>query len=525
MIFQSPHVEIPVPSVPFQEFVLHQATKLGAIPAMVEAETGRTITYGDLARDVCRFASAIAGRGMRKGDVFARMLPNLPEFATAFYGVLAAGGVITTLNPLYKVDEIARQLEDSEARYLLTLPQLFDKALEAAAKHPLREVFVVGEIPGATPFSALLAADCTPPRIQVNPFEDLAVLPYSSGTTGLPKGVMLTHANLTAAVLSMTVDLPFGAGTVWLAILPFFHVAGMVCLLHTAICAGGTLVLMRRLDMEVLLKSIQNYRIEVAELVPPIVVALAKSPAVESYDLSSLKLITCGAAPLGAGIQRACEERLRTPLVQGYGMTEACGITHRSSWTPHHSKPGSVGYCAPNIQCKIVDPLSTDELGVKETGELWIRSPQVMKGYFNNPAATAESLDAEGWYHTGDLGYADEDGYFYIVDRLKELIKYKGYQVIPSELEAILLNNPSIVEAAVIPIPDEQAGEVPKAFVVTRRPLTAQEVINFVADRVAPYKKIRTVEFVEQLPKSPTGKLLRQVLRERERSQRNLEKQ
>jgi acyl-CoA synthetase (AMP-forming)/AMP-acid ligase II len=202
----------------------------------------------------------------------------------------------------------------------LRRPQLIDEAREAATKQPLREIFVVGEVAGATPFSALLAADCTPPRIQVNPLVDLAVLPYSSGTTGLPKGVMLTHANLTAAVLSMTVDLPFGAGTVWLAILPFFHVAGMVCLLHTAICAGGTLVLLRPFDKEVLRKSIQNYQIEVAELVPPIV-ALAKSPAVESYDLSSLKLITCGAAPLGAGIQRACEERLRTPVVQGYGMT------------------------------------------------------------------------------------------------------------------------------------------------------------------------------------------------------------
>jgi len=516
MIFQSSHAEIPLPSVPFQEFVLHQATKLGAIPAMVEAETGRTITYGDLAHDVSRFATAIAARGMQKGDVFAVMLPNLPEFAIAFYGVLAAGGVITTLNPVYTVDEIARQLEDSEAKYLLTLPQLLDKALEAMIKQPLREIFVVGEVPGAAPFSALLAANCTPPRIHVNPHEDVAVLPYSSGTTGKPKGVMLTHANLTAAVLSMTADLPFGASTIWLAILPFFHVAGMVCLLHTAVYAGGTLVLVSRFDMDVLLRSIQNYRIEVAEVVPPIVVALAKHPAVGTYDLSSLKLITCGAAPLGAGIQCACEERLRTPVVQGYGMTETCGITHRSSWGSHNSKPGSVGPCAPNIQCKIVDPLSMAELGVNEAGELWIRSPQVMKGYFNNPAATAEFLDAEGWCHTGDLGYVDEDGYFYIVDRLKELIKYKGYQVAPSELEAVLLNHPAIVEAAVVPIADEQAGEVPKAFVVTRRPLTAEEVINFVAGRVAPHKKIRRVEFVEQLPKSPTGKLLRRVLRDRE---------
>jgi acyl-CoA synthetase (AMP-forming)/AMP-acid ligase II len=367
MIFQSPHVEIPVPAVPFQEFVLHQATKLGVIPAMIEAETGRTITYRDLARDVCQFATAIAARGMRKGDVFAVMLPNQPEFATAFYGVLAAGGVITTLNPLYTGAEIARQLEDSGARYLLTLPQLIDKALEAATKQQLREIFVVGEAPGATPFSALLATDCTPPRIHVNPLEDLAVLPYSSGTTGRPKGVMLTHANLTAAVLSMTVDLPFGAGRVWLAILPFFHVAGMVCLLHTAIYAGGTLVLMRRFDMEVLLRSIQNYRIEVAELVPPIVAALAKYPSLGKHDLSSLKLLTSGAAPLTADMERACEERLRIPLVQGYGMTETSSATH-GSWEPQNSKPGSVRPCSPNVQCRIVDSLSGAQLGVREMG-------------------------------------------------------------------------------------------------------------------------------------------------------------
>jgi acyl-CoA synthetase (AMP-forming)/AMP-acid ligase II len=517
MIFRSPHADVHIPDVPFHRFVLHRAEKLKAMPALIDAETDRILTYGDLARDVCRLAGALAARGMRKGDVFALMLPNVPEFATAFFGVLAAGGVITTLNPLYTADEIAHQLEDSGAKYLLTLPQLFDKAAVAAATQPLREIFVVGETVGVTPFSALLAVDCTPPSVDFNPSEDLAVLPYSSGTTGKPKGVMLTHANLVAGVLAVATAVPHEVGTIGLAVLPFFHIAGMVCILHNALYLGGTLVLMRRFEPESFLRTIQEYRIEVASLVPPIVVLLAKHSIVENYDLSSLKLVTSGAAPLGADMQSACQSRLGTPVIQGYGMTEAAGLTHGSVEASNTNKAGSVGPCSPNTRCKIVDTLTGSELGPKEQGELWLRSPQLMKGYLNNPEATAECLDRDGWYHTGDIGYADEDGYFYIVDRLKELIKYKGFQIAPAELEALLLTHPAIVEAAVIPSPDERAGEVPKAFLVTRSPVSVEEVLNFVAARVAPYKKIRRVEFVENLPKSPAGKLLRRVLRERER--------
>jgi acyl-CoA synthetase (AMP-forming)/AMP-acid ligase II len=517
MIFRSPHADVSVPDVPFHKFVLHGAEKLKEMPALIDAETGRILTYGELERGVYRLAGALAARGLQKGDVFAVMLPNVPEFATAFFGVLGAGGIVTTLNPLYTADEIAHQLEDSGAKYLLTLPQLLNKAVSAAAKHPLREIFVVGETVGVTPFSALLAEDRTPPSVDFNPSEDLAVLPYSSGTTGKAKGVMLTHANLIAGVLAVAIAFPHDTGTTYLGILPFFHIAGMVCILHSVLYIGGKLALMRRFEPESFLQTIQKYRIEVAPLVPPLVVVLAKHPVVENYDLSSLKLVTSGAAPLGADMQCACQSRLGTPVIQGYGMTEAAGLTHGSMQTIETNKAGSVGPCSPNTRCKIVDALTGSELGPKEQGELWLRSPQLMKGYLNNPEATAECLDRDGWYHTGDIGYADEDGYFYIVDRLKELIKYKGFQIAPAELEALLLTHPAIVEAAVIPIPDEQAGEVPKAFLVTRNPVSFEEVLNFVAARVAPYKKIRRVEFVENLPKSPAGKLLRRVLRERER--------
>ena len=516
MIFQGPHADVPIPGVPFHQFVLHRAEELKAKPALIDAETGRTLTYGELARDACQLARALAARGMRKGDVFAVMLPNVPEFATVFYGVLAAGGVITTLNPLYTIDEITHQLQDSGAKYLLTLPQLFDKAAAAAAQHPLQEIFVLGESQTATPLSALLAGHYTPYSVDINPSEDLAVLPYSSGTTGKSKGVMLTHANLSAGVVAVAVAYPIGEGTKTLGLLPFFHIAGMVCVLHSALYVGATLVLMPRFELESLLRTIQNYRIELAPLVPPIVVALAKHPVVDRYNLSSLRLISCGAAPLGADMHRACEIRLKTSVVQGYGMTEVAGLTHGSMEAINKNRPGTVGPCGPNTRCKIVDTLTGSELGPKEQGELWVRSPQVMKGYLNNPAATAESLDGDGWYHTGDIGYADEDGYFYIVDRLKELIKYKAYQVAPAELEALRLSHPAVADAAVIPSPDEEAGEVPKAFLVMRNPMTVEEVLDFVAAHVAPYKKIRRVEFVEQLPKSPVGKLLRRVLRERE---------
>jgi acyl-CoA synthetase (AMP-forming)/AMP-acid ligase II len=240
---------------------------------------------------------------------------------------------------------------------------------------------------------------------------------------------------------------------------------------------------------------------------------------VEDFDLSSLQFLGSGAAPLGADLQRECGNRLRCPVIQGYGMTEASGVTHFSFEASEKNKLGTVGSCVANMQCKIVDPLTARELDVRESGELWVRGPQVMRGYLNNVRATAESLDSEGWYRTGDVGYADEDGYFYIVDRLKELIKYKAYQVAPSELEAILLTHPAISEAAVVPHSDADAGEVPKAFLVTKGPVNADEVLAFVAARVAPFKRLRSVEFIEQLPRSATGKLLRRVLRDRESDQ------
>jgi acyl-CoA synthetase (AMP-forming)/AMP-acid ligase II len=255
-----------------------------------------------------------------------------------------------------------------------------------------------------------------------------------------------------------------------------------------------------------------------APLVPPIVLGLAKHPAVDQYDLSSLKQIGCGAAPLGAEVERACAQRLGCSIMQGYGMTEFAGASLTNAEGPGDRKIGSVGRCWPNMQARIVDVETGAELGPNQTGELWMRGPNVMRGYFERPDATRETLTPDGWLRTGDIAYADADGDFFIVDRVKELIKHNAYQIAPAELEAVLLRHPAIADAAVIPSPDEETGEVPKAFVVLKSPVELDAVLAFVAGHVAPYKKIRRIEVVDAIPKSPSGKILRRVLIEQERA-------
>ena len=300
--------------------------------------------------------------------------------------------------------------------------------------------------------------------------------------------------------------------------LPFFHIYGVVWLMNLPLYRGATVVTMPRFDLAEFLRVVQDYRITRAFVVPPIVLALAKHPLVDEFDLSSLELIGCGAAPLSAELEVACGKRLGCRMAQGYGLTETSCNTHRATNDLAGQMPGEVGPPVPNTECRIVDVLTGEDAPTGEPGELLIRGPQVMKGYLNNPQATARAIDPDGWLHTGDLARLEENGSLRIVDRIKELIKYKGYQIAPADLEALLLTHPAIADAAVIPIPDEEAGEVPKAFVVPSGPITGEEVTRFVAERVAPYKKLRAVEIVEEIPKSPSGKVLRRVLIERERT-------
>jgi acyl-CoA synthetase (AMP-forming)/AMP-acid ligase II len=518
MIVKGPYPDIPIPKTALTPFVLHRAKELGDKPALIDGPTGRTISYAQLADLISIAAYNLSQRGLKKGDVFGILSPNCPEYAIAFHAVATLGGIVTPINPLYTKNEIAHQLKDCSARFLVTVPTCVEKAGEAAAEAGVEELLVFGSAPGATSFDELLIDNGRAEQVEIDPVEDLVVLPYSSGTTGLPKGVMLTHYNLVANVRQMEGLCYFYETDTLICVLPLFHIYGLVVVLNMGLYNGVKIVLMPRFDLESFLKAVQDYEVTLAHLVPPIILALSKNPVVDNYKFPKLHTLFSGAAPLGEELTRACMERLGVNIRQGYGMTETSPVTHSSPAPPMTAKFGSVGVPAPNTECKIVDLETGEALGAGQRGEVCVRGPQVMKGYLNRPDATAQTIDADDWLHTGDIGYFDEDGHFFIVDRAKELIKYKGLQVAPAELEAVLLSHPSIADAAVIPYPDDEAGEVPKAVLVLRQPVDPEEILQFVAERVAPHKRIRYLEFIDKIPKSPSGKILRRVLVEMEKT-------
>lgn len=514
MVVRSPLSDVEIPDQPLSAFILADAPARADKPALVDGPSGRTITYGELAGGVRALSAGLAARGFAPGDVFAIFSPNVPEYALAFHGIAAAGGAVTTANPLSTADELKRQLSASGARFLLTVPPFARTAVTAAEDTGVEEIFVFGAAEGLTPFSALLGDPDAAPDPQIDTADHVVALPYSSGTTGLPKGVMLTHRNLTTNVVQSQALLDSSEDDVVIGVLPFFHIYGMTVIMNMALRYGATIVTMPRFDLEEFLRLHQEHGITRGFVVPPIALALGKHPLVDQYDLSALDMVMSGAAPLSAELGEAVAARLGCTVLQGYGMTETSPVTHVSP--RERNKPGTVGVLTPNTEAQIVDVASGEPLGPGERGELCVRGPQVMKGYLNDPDATAAMIDEDGWLHTGDIAIVDDEGYFSIVDRLKELIKYKGYQVAPAELEALLLEHPQINDAAVIGRADEDAGEIPVAYVVAEG-LDVDVVMQFVAERVAPHKRIRAVEFIEQIPKSASGKILRRELHAAER--------
>jgi acyl-CoA synthetase (AMP-forming)/AMP-acid ligase II len=533
MIFRGPYQDVSIPETSITPFVFQNVKDRADKPALIDGPTGRIITYSDLADSIRRVAASLDRRGFKKGHVFGILSPNVPEYAIAFHAVATLGGIVTPVNPLYTENEIAHQLKDAGARFLVTVPQFLEKAVRAARNANIEELFIFekagieGDVPealnGATPFSSLMESDGDAREVAIDPREDLVVLPYSSGTTGLPKGVMLTHHNLVANLCQMDGLEYFSGSDTLICVLPLFHIYGLVVVLNLGLYQGATIVTVPRFELEPFLQLVQDHAVTLAHLVPPIVLALTKNPVVDNYDLSKLKTVFSGAAPLDEHLTRACMQRLKCDIRQGYGMTETSPVTHSSPADPAQVKFGSVGVPAPNTECKIIDLETGETLPPNKEGEVCVRGPQIMKGYLNRPEATAATIDADNWLHTGDIGYADNDGHFFIVDRAKELIKYKGFQVPPAELEALLLTHANVADAAVIPYPDDEAGEIPKAFVVLKGEANAEELMDFVAERVAPYKRIRLLEFIDKIPKSPSGKILRRVLVEAERERKKEE--
>ncbi|KAB8254525.1 hypothetical protein BDV32DRAFT_15255 [Aspergillus pseudonomiae] len=510
-----------------------------------DADTQRFYTYKTLKDAALAFGQGLkAVYDWRKGDVLALFTPNSIDTPVVMWGAHWAGGVVSPANPAYTAEELAFQLKNSGAKAVITqVPQL-SVVREAAKKVNIPEdrIILIGDkrdpearfkhftsirnISGATRYR----------KTKINPDKDLSFLVYSSGTTGVPKGVRLSHRNIVANSLQLAAGeaghLTWnggadGKGDRVLAFLPFFHIYGLTCLVHQTLYQGYKLVVMERFDIEKWCAHVQNYRITFSYVVPPVVLLLSKHPVVDKYDLSSLRMMNSGAAPLTHELVEAVYARIKCGIKQGYGLSETSPTTHTQPWEEWRTSIGSVGKMLPNMEAKYMtmpeDGSEPREVSAGEVGELYMKGPNVFQGYHNNPAATAECL-TDGWFRTGDVGYQDKNGNFYITDRVKELIKYKGFQVAPAELEGILVDHEAIDDVAVIGIESEAHGtEVPLAYIVrsatskssgASAEQEAANIIKWLDGKVAYHKRLRGgVRFVDAIPKSVSGKILRRVLK------------
>jgi 4-coumarate--CoA ligase len=517
IIHTSPLPEVEIPDVTITAHVLRKVADVPDRVAIRDFAGMSSYTFAELSAAIHSLAGGLAARGVAPGRVVGLMAPNVPEYAVIFHGVAVAGAAVTTINPTYGAEEVRHQLQDAGASMLFVVPMFLEVARAAIEGTDVTEIIVMAPSSDAAKGATSMADVFDNPieQVPVDVADHTVVLPYSSGTTGMPKGVMLTHRNLVANIEQVKHAILYKDDEVALAALPFFHIYGMQVLMNGLIANGVTTISMPRFDMVEALEAVQGLKITRFFAVPPIILGLANHPVVDQYDVSSVRQIFSGAAPLGAELAAAAGARLGCEVVQGFGMTELSPVSHCT--VEGDFRPGTSGVTASNTESRIVDPVSGEDQGVGDRGELWVRGPQVMKGYLNNAEATAATVDADGWLHTGDVAIIDEFGHMTIVDRLKELIKFKGFQVAPAELEALIITHPKVADVAVIGIPDDEAGEIPKAFVspVEGETVTLEEIQKLVAAHLVSYKQIKILEVIEAIPKSAAGKILRKELRAR----------
>lgn len=528
-IFKSKLPDIPISNhLPLHSYCFENISDFSDRPCLIDGAASKTYTYAETHLLCRKIAAGLFNLGIRKGDVVMILLQNSAEFVFSFLAASMIGAVATTANPFYTAAEIFKQFTVSKSKLIITQAMYVDKLRNHDNGLKLGEdfkVITVDDPPeNCLHFSVLSETNETdfPSEVEIQP-DDAVALPFSSGTTGLPKGVVLTHKSLTTSVAQQVdgenPNLYLTTDDVLLCVLPLFHIFSLNSVLLCALRAGSAVLLMQKFEIGTLLELIQKHRVSVAMVVPPLVLALAKNPMVAEFDLSSIRLVLSGAAPLGKELEEALSSRVpQAVLGQGYGMTEAGPVLSMClgfAKQPFPTKSGSCGTVVRNAELKVVDSETGRSLGYNQPGEICIRGQQIMKGYLNDDKATASTIDAEGWLHTGDVGYVDDDDEIFIVDRVKELIKYKGFQVPPAELEGLLVSHPSIADAAVVPQKDVAAGEVPVAFVVRSNgfDLTEESVKEFIAKQVVFYKRLHKVYFVHAIPKSPSGKILRKDLR------------
>ncbi|XP_042482912.1 4-coumarate--CoA ligase 2-like [Macadamia integrifolia] len=523
-IYRSKLPDICIPNhLPLHSYCFQNISQHTSRPCLINGPTGQVYTYADVELISRKVATGLNKLGIQSGQVIMNLLPNSPEFVFTFLGASYRGAITTTANPFYMPAEIAKQAKAADAKLIVTQACYVEKVRNFAQENDIKIVCIDSVLEGCLHFSELTQLDESElPIVDIDP-DDVVALPFSSGTTGLPKGVMLTHKSLVTSVAQQVdgdnPNLYYHCEDVLLCVLPLFHIYALNSVLLCGLRVGAAILIIPRFEINALMQLVQKYKVTVAPLVPPIILAITKCTIVDNYDLSSIRIVKSGAAPMGKDLEDACRAMIpNSKFGQGYGMTEAGPVLSMGlafAKEPFEIKPGACGTVVRNAELKIIDPETGASLTRNEAGEICIRGAQIMKGYLNDPEATERTIDKEGWLHTGDVGYVDDDDEIFIVDRLKEIIKYKGFQVAPAELEAMLIMHPKISDAAVVSMKDEAAGEVPVAFVVKSNgyDISEDEIKQYISKQVVFYKRINRVFFVDAIPKSPSGKILRKDVR------------